>query len=136
MHGLVVQTVTRSILASGEVQAVDSYRLRLCGLTHHDYHGWFRAQSTVCPGRGLRPDNLPSDPRLYRRVVVAANQRVPLTFQEFAGASAFIEMAQMRKYVANFSKSNSSPLRDTAAGDTAIAGAVSRAMTARNAGPA
>lgn len=31
----------------------------------------------------------------------------------------------MRKYVANFSKSNSSPLRDTAAEDTAIAGAIS-----------
>ena len=41
----------------------------------------------------------------------------------------------MRKYVANFSKSNSSPLRDTAPEDTAIAGAIYPAMTARIAGP-
>jgi len=44
-------------------------------------------------------------------------------------------MAPMRKYVANFSKGNSSPLRDTAPEDTAIAGAISPAMTARIAGP-
>ena len=113
------------------MRAVDSYHLQPCGGTHHEYARVVSCSAVGLPSRGgLRPGNLPSDPRLCHRAVVAANQRVALTIQELAGAPAFIEMAQMRKYVANFSKSNSSPLTDTAAEDTAIAGAVSPAMTA------
>ena len=52
MLRLVVQTVTWSILASGEVRAVDSYRLQPCGLTHHEYARVVSCSVVGLPGTG------------------------------------------------------------------------------------
>ena len=50
-----VSTVTVSILASGEVRAVDSYRLAPCGGTHPEYARMVSCSVVGLTGRGLWP---------------------------------------------------------------------------------